>query len=773
MTPPPLPQQQQQPHQHEDPGMPSPQQNPLSGSREAMEPLYQQLLQQSFPDSHSAIEFCRHACAGFGFTIKQEASANRNIYVYCSREGLPDSQRKPKPTPQRKRPSKRCDCRWRVVLSENNQGLWEFRKASSTTAYEHNHDMMDPKDMVRTWPMEVNTFIIQLARQRMQTHEIRDIVKQRFPDITWNERRFYNRLTEERKRIRQRDVMDRVQRLLHLSAKLCSVVAAHDDWFGNVESDLMRVLDHYYHLSRLPPESSSALVDFPLDQITMDLDQQHYYMGTQITTTPNATTTFTSGPADKSTSSPSSSSGHHQYNQAPALLHHRSSLSSDTSSTSFIKTEMEESPAISTKKRKSMLLDTASSSPPPPISQQQQQQQQPKGTHTIYIPPFTIYVRPQHFRPMSESTSPQQQIQQHYHQQQLHHHHHHQQQQRFPYADSLSSPSAMMDVTSPHPNQALSFNNPSLYSLTSPSSSSVSSYTSSFQQQQKRPSSTTPQQQSLSGTTTSNTSSATFQNGPPSDHTHQPFYMPTEPFNPHPHQQSQHQSHHYGNDGGGSGNMRLQQATQTYSLQSFNNYNPNTTASADPNQMSFFDHSSLLTNSNTGTPPLNATSSGTHRNTNMNRQQQEAYRSMMDITTQQQQQQQHRASETQSHAHDGRATISHSSSNPLFMYSTQLPGDTGAANVDSSVPMAMHTLSAGNSNIHGLPPTPSTSFHQHQHHKKGSLFDTHQQQQHTFSTGQYSMPPHRPQEMNSLEQQTQQSKSPSEDDVMMDDSTLP
>lgn len=42
-----------------------------------MEPLYEQLLQQTFSDSHSAVEFCRHACAEFGFTVKQEASANR------------------------------------------------------------------------------------------------------------------------------------------------------------------------------------------------------------------------------------------------------------------------------------------------------------------------------------------------------------------------------------------------------------------------------------------------------------------------------------------------------------------------------------------------------------------------------------------------------------------------------------------------------------------------------------------------------------------------
>ncbi|CAO3629247.1 unnamed protein product [Cunninghamella echinulata] len=106
----------------------------------SMAPLYDRLLKKPFMDTVTAIEYCRNVCADFGFTVKQEASANRNIYVYCSREGLPDSQRNPKPTPQRKRPSKRCDCRWRVVLSENENGQWEFRKSLNPNASEHNHE---------------------------------------------------------------------------------------------------------------------------------------------------------------------------------------------------------------------------------------------------------------------------------------------------------------------------------------------------------------------------------------------------------------------------------------------------------------------------------------------------------------------------------------------------------------------------------------------------------------------------------------------------------
>ncbi|KAI8150107.1 hypothetical protein BJV82DRAFT_585885 [Fennellomyces sp. T-0311] len=242
----------------------------LSGSREAMKPLYDRLLERSFPDSASAVEFCRSACAGHGFTVKQEASANKHIYVYCSREGLPDSLRKPRSSPQRKRPSKRCDCRWRVVLSETEPGHWEFRRSLNPNAAEHNHEMMSPDEMIQNWPNEVNEFIIRLARQRMQTHEIRDMVKQQFPTIAWNERRFYNRLTEERKRIRQRDVMDRSQRLLTVSARVCSLVAANEDWSTFVESEFTRLLNHYCQLAR---SDGDGLVSFDTDAIHIDDSQ--------------------------------------------------------------------------------------------------------------------------------------------------------------------------------------------------------------------------------------------------------------------------------------------------------------------------------------------------------------------------------------------------------------------------------------------------------------------------------------------------------------------
>ncbi|CDH54315.1 hypothetical protein RO3G_03251 [Lichtheimia corymbifera JMRC:FSU:9682] len=330
---------------------PTAQQKPFA--RVSMEPLFERLLKRTFPDSKTAIEHCRKLCAEFGFTVKQEASANRNIYVYCSREGLPDSQRNPKPSPQRKRPSKRCDCRWRVVLSENEHEQWEFRKSMNPTASEHNHEMMSPDEMVKAWPTEVNDLIIHLARQRLQTHEIREAVKSQFPDITWNERRFYNRLTEERKRIKQRGVLDRSQRLLVMSARLCAVVASNEDWTAAVEIEMAKMLENYSQLSRLSSDAIASLSDLHPDMIHMDGTRQQ----------------------------------HHQQQ------HHHSGSDNDSDRPSPDSTsDMALDEPSPTKKRKSTSSTTST-------------REVPKGAQVVHIPNYTLYVRHQPMRSSSEPST--------------------------------------------------------------------------------------------------------------------------------------------------------------------------------------------------------------------------------------------------------------------------------------------------------------------------------------------------------------------------------
>ncbi|KAI9276148.1 hypothetical protein BY458DRAFT_488994 [Sporodiniella umbellata] len=203
-----------------------------------LEPFYERLMGINFTESTSAIEHCRELCAEFGFTVKQEASTHRNIYVYCSREGLPDSLRNPKTTPQRKRPSKRCDCRWRVVLFEND-GLWEFRKSLNPEAGKHNHELMHPNEIERNWPKEVTDLIFELARLRMSTQDIRTRVQVQFPDVNWNERRFYNRLSEERQKIKQRDTADRTHDLCQLWSKICSLTAGNEELSQFIKHELI------------------------------------------------------------------------------------------------------------------------------------------------------------------------------------------------------------------------------------------------------------------------------------------------------------------------------------------------------------------------------------------------------------------------------------------------------------------------------------------------------------------------------------------------------
>lgn len=205
--------------------------------------FYSTLLSKSFKTSTDAITFCRDLCSSHGFTVKQEQSTHKNIYVYCSREGLPDSHRNPKVNPQRNRQSQRCECRWRIVLYENPKTTWEFRKSQNADAFIHNHPLLRPEEIKKEWPREVSEKIFELARQRLPTNEIRQQVREQYPDISWDDRRFYNRLSEERQKMKQRDTASRTMRLVNLSAQICMVNAGSDDLFHYVESKLATLLE--------------------------------------------------------------------------------------------------------------------------------------------------------------------------------------------------------------------------------------------------------------------------------------------------------------------------------------------------------------------------------------------------------------------------------------------------------------------------------------------------------------------------------------------------
>ncbi|KAL9551299.1 hypothetical protein MBANPS3_004324 [Mucor bainieri] len=275
-----------------------------------LEPFYERLIGMNFEQSAIAIERCRDLCAEYGFTVKQEASTHRNIYVYCSREGLPDSLRNPKSNPQRKRPSKRCDCRWRVVLYENESSKWEFRKSLNPEAGKHNHELMRPEEIERSWPKEVTDLICELARLRMTTQDIRGRVRDQFPNIHWNERRFYNRLSEERQKIKLRDSIDRTHQLSDLWSKVCMATAGNDDLFQFVKQELVMLFQSICETVQIDPQTFPAPYVFKDDNdndaasesSAMDPSYSHAYERPEArrssSRSSTTTATMTAGKAD-------------------------------------------------------------------------------------------------------------------------------------------------------------------------------------------------------------------------------------------------------------------------------------------------------------------------------------------------------------------------------------------------------------------------------------------------------------------------------------------
>ncbi|ORZ22295.1 hypothetical protein BCR42DRAFT_405876 [Absidia repens] len=222
----------------------------------------------------------------------------QNIYVYCSREGLPDSQRNPKSNPQRKRPSKRCDCRWRVVLYENSapgekkggsNSIWQFRKSQNPAASKHNHELMRPEEIDKGWPSDMLDLICELARQRLPTQEIRSRVKSQFASITWNERRFYNRLSDERQKIKCREAEQRARHLTGIWTKICMAAAGHEELADFVEDDIIKLLHSVCKSSNI--DESSLTVPSSLSSSTTNIASSTDVSASSATNSTTATAT--------------------------------------------------------------------------------------------------------------------------------------------------------------------------------------------------------------------------------------------------------------------------------------------------------------------------------------------------------------------------------------------------------------------------------------------------------------------------------------------------
>lgn len=124
---------------------------------------------------------------------------------------------------------------------------------------QHNHLLSPIK--IDPWPQQVYDRINQLASY-VSPSEIRETIKRQFPDITWNNRQFYNCLMDEQR------IVNRVKRLILASTRLCSVVVANEDWSNCVENDLLKLLDSFGR--------HQAVVDLDIDKIHSDIDKKSY-----------------------------------------------------------------------------------------------------------------------------------------------------------------------------------------------------------------------------------------------------------------------------------------------------------------------------------------------------------------------------------------------------------------------------------------------------------------------------------------------------------------
>ncbi|CAG8519867.1 3100_t:CDS:2 [Paraglomus occultum] len=163
-----------------------------------MKHFFGKIIPLKFASVKDASATCRALAKDFGFTLKQETSSSKNIYLYCSREGIPDSRKGNKPI-KRKRASIRCDCKWRIILFQNDADKqWEFRQSQNPQHCEHNHELIPPELMPRPWPTSMLERIAYYVNLGVRTNEIRTAIQREFPDQPWDERRFYNRLSDER-----------------------------------------------------------------------------------------------------------------------------------------------------------------------------------------------------------------------------------------------------------------------------------------------------------------------------------------------------------------------------------------------------------------------------------------------------------------------------------------------------------------------------------------------------------------------------------------------
>ncbi|KAG0164359.1 hypothetical protein DFQ30_010074, partial [Apophysomyces sp. BC1015] len=106
-----------------------------------MEGLLEKLLAQMFPDSNTAIQFCRTTCADYGFSVIEEEVTDQIIYAYCSRSALSKRtlHEKVDEADNKDEEDEVCICQWGVMLVKNEEAEWQFQKFTNEDESTHNH----------------------------------------------------------------------------------------------------------------------------------------------------------------------------------------------------------------------------------------------------------------------------------------------------------------------------------------------------------------------------------------------------------------------------------------------------------------------------------------------------------------------------------------------------------------------------------------------------------------------------------------------------------
>ncbi|PKY37448.1 hypothetical protein RhiirA4_512375 [Rhizophagus irregularis] len=229
-----------------------------------MDNFYARIIPLKFQSAKEALSYCRQLAKEYGFTMKQETSSNKNIYIYCSREGVADSSKQTK----RKRSSIKCDCKWRIVLFKDDNNQWEFRKSNNPQHAQHNHDLI-PENIPAPWPPNVLQRIAEYANSGFLTGDIRQLMQQEFPNLSWDERRFYNRLAEERKKIKIRETEKRVIETIVLAARVASLACSSYEYTNKVKAVLQQAFDDICESANIDSTSVMSLSQDNMTTITL------------------------------------------------------------------------------------------------------------------------------------------------------------------------------------------------------------------------------------------------------------------------------------------------------------------------------------------------------------------------------------------------------------------------------------------------------------------------------------------------------------------------